>query len=278
VLPCIDTGQPDGATTPDGNYHCALLPGSPRPRTSSVLFSTLTGSSDVDWAVYRYDPVYAEQPIVGAPQVPACAETIESFVTFAYAGPLGMTDARSGEPLFSPLDTEDDLPEEVVKNLPTGYGIRVTRPHDTEPTEFNQRPAYASGFAQNGWLLAMDSVVKCIDSFEECLADDTGELSKHYRGNDIFFIDEEQPVELYLMWWQDDGKPGNRTGHYREKNKHAQALIDVSITTGVVDQFVVGDYIQIGITGPFSGNGRYVHGRCTDPRPTGKVDMVIENN
>ena len=80
-----------------------MLPGSPRPRTSSVLFSTLTGVDDVDWAIYRYDPVYAEVPIVGAPQVPACAETIRSFVTFAYAGPLGLTDARSGEPLFEPL-------------------------------------------------------------------------------------------------------------------------------------------------------------------------------
>jgi len=275
---CVDTGQPDGVNAPDGVYHCALLPGAPRPRTSSVLFSTLTGSTDVDWAVYRYDPVYAEQPIVGAPQVPACTETLHSFVTFAYAGPLGLLDARSGEKIFSPVDSAGDLPAEVVSNLPAGYGIRVTRPHNTEPSEFDPRPAYASGYAQNGWMLAMDSVVKCIDSFEECLADETGELSKHYRGNDIFFIDQEQPVELYLMWWRDDGKPGRRLGHQGGKNKHAKTLTDVSITTGVIDQFLVGDFIQTGITGPFSANGRYVHGSCADPRNTGKIDLVIETN
>jgi hypothetical protein len=275
---CIDTGQPDGMDMPDGAYHCALLPGAPRPRTSSVLFSTLTGPDDVDWAVYRYDPVYEEQPIVGAPQVPACTETLESFVTFAYTGPLDMRDARSGERVFIPVEEAGDLPGDVVNNVPDGYGIRVTRPHNTEPSEFNPRPAYASGYAQNGWLLAMDSVVKCIDSFEECLADETGELSKHYRGNDIFFIDEDEAVELYLAWWWDDGKPGKRRGHSNERNKHARKLTDASITTGVIDQFLVGDFIQTGITGPLSANGRYVHGGCADPRKTGKVDMVIETN
>jgi hypothetical protein len=52
----------------------------------------------------------------------------------------------------------------------------------------------------------------------------------------------------------------------------------VSLTTGVVDQFIVGDFINIGITGPFSGNGRYIHGRCKDPRKTNKVDITIETN
>jgi len=33
------------------------------------MFSTLTGHDDVDWAVYRYDPVYAEVPVVGAQQI-----------------------------------------------------------------------------------------------------------------------------------------------------------------------------------------------------------------
>ena len=43
---CVDLGQPaDPAASPepDGEFHCALLPGSPRPRTSAVMFSTLTG-------------------------------------------------------------------------------------------------------------------------------------------------------------------------------------------------------------------------------------------
>lgn len=267
---CVDTGVPDVLSlskVPDGNFHCALLPGAPRPRTSSVLFSTLTGKGDVDWAVYNYLPVYEETPIVGAPQVPACKETIDSFVSFAYAGPLGLKDARSGEPLFVPLNEAGRIPPEVRQKLPQGYGIRVTHADVTEATYENPRPGYASGFAQNGWLLANNSVVECIDDFEKCLADETGELSKHYEGNDIFFIDEDEPVKLYLMWWQDP--------LHNRKNKR---LVDVSITTGVIDQFIVGDFINIGITGPFSGNGRYVHGKCSDPRPTERVDITIETN
>ncbi len=134
---CVDTGQPgDPAASPepDGRYHCALLSGSPRPRTSSVMFSTLTGPDDVDWAVYRYDPVYAEVPIVGAPQVPACKETINSFVSFAYSGPLGLRDPRSGEPIFSPLQKAGRLPREIRDNIPEGYGIRVMRPSRYRPS------------------------------------------------------------------------------------------------------------------------------------------------
>ncbi|NNJ97449.1 MAG: hypothetical protein HKP12_09845 [Gammaproteobacteria bacterium] len=50
------------------------------------------------------------------------------------------------------------------------------------------------------------------------------------------------------------------------------------MTTGVIDQFIVRDFINIGTTGPFSGNGRYIHGRCWDPRETGKVNIIIETN
>ena len=142
------------------------------------------------------------------------------------------------------------------------------------------RQGYASGFGQNAWLLAQDSVVECIDNFEKCLADQTGELSKHYNYNDIFFVQEDTPVKLYLMWWIDNtGQRGSKhlnddhTGKSRSKQ-----LTDVSLTTGVIDQFIVGDFINIGITGPFSGNGRYIHGRCRDPRETDKVIITIETN
>jgi len=274
---CVDLGQPgdpSASPLPDGEFHCALLPGTPRPRTSSVLFSTLAGVRDVDWAIYRYDPAYAETPIVGAPQVPACKETIRSFVTFAYAGPLDLTDARSGEPIFVPLGEAGPLPDEIDKNLPEGYGIRVSRPSSYNPTSREPRVGYASGFGQNAWLLAEDSVVECIDDFEQCLADESGELSKHYNYNDIFFLDEDAPVTLYLMWWAGHGSHGSQRSDIDPNRR----LIDVSITTGVVDQFIVGDFINIGTTGPFSGNGRYIHGSCKDPRPTDKVDIVIENN
>ena len=273
---CVDLGQPgdpSASDSPDGEFHCALLPGAPRPRESSVLFSTLTGPKDVDWGVYKYDPVFGEQPIVGASQVPACRETLGSFVTFAYAGPLEMTDARSGEPLFVPLSEAGKLPREIKKSLPANYGIRVKRPNTFNPTRHNPRLGYASGFAQNGWFLAADSVVQCIDDFEACLADTTGELSKHYNDNDIFFVNEVEPVDLYLMWWSDGDK--NRK---RGSSKNRSRLTDVSITTGVVDQFIVGDFINIGNSGPFSANGRYIHGRCSDPRPTGRVNMTIETN
>jgi hypothetical protein len=266
---CVDLGQPSdpaASPDPDGDYHCALLPGSPRPRTSGVLMSTLTGPEDVDWGIYRYDPVFAEVPLVAAPQVPACRQTINSFVTFAYAGPMSLLDARSGEPLFAPLNDAGSLPREIRENLPDGYGIRVTRPSSYVPRKSNPRMGYASGYAQNAWLLAEDSVVECIDSFEKCLADATGELSKHYKYNDLFFLNEYEPVDLYLVWWVEDRSPWKRK------------LVDVSITTGVIDQFIVGDFIGIGTTGPFSGNGRYIHGRCNDPRPTGRVDIMIEYN
>lgn len=284
---CVDLGQPDdpaASPEPDGTYHCALLPGSPRPRTSGVMFSTLTGANDVDWAIYRYDPVYAEVPIVGAPQVPACKETINSFVSFAYAGPLDLKDARSGEPIFVPLNVAGSLPKEIRNKLPDGYGIRVKRPSRYKPSIYEPRQGYASGFAQNGWLLAQDSVVECIDNFEKCLADQTGELSKHYNYNDIFFMQEDTPVNLYLMWWVDNkGHRGNKWFNYDDDDRYykesgRKQLTDVSITTGVIDQFIVGDFINIGITGPFSGNGRYIHGRCKDPRRTNKVDIIIETN
>jgi hypothetical protein len=282
---CVDLGQPaDPAASPgpDGNYHCALLPGSPRPRTSAVMFSTLTGSQDVDWAVYRYDPVYAEVPIVGAPQVPACKETINSFVSFAYAGPLDLKDARSGEPLFTPFSAAGRLPGEIRDKLPEEYGVRVKRPLRYVPGVRDPRQGYASGFGQNAWLLAQDSVVECIDNFEKCLTDQTGELSKHYNYNDIFFVQEDAPVKLYLMWWVDnagqrDDKRLDDDDRYQGKSRSKQ-LTDVSLTTGVIDQFIVGDFINIGITGPFSGNGRYIHGSCKDPRKTNKVDIIIETN
>lgn len=299
---CVDLGQPDdpaASPEPDGFYHCAILPGSPRPRTSGVLFSTLTGPNDVDWAIYRYDPVYGEVPIVGAPQVPACRETINSFVSFAYAGPLELTDARTGEPIFTPPNAAGRLPKEISDKLPDGYGIRVTRPSHYKPSANEPRAGYASGFAQNGWLLAQDSVVECIDNFEKCLADQSGELSKHYNYNDIFFMQTDVPVKLYLMWWVDNqGHRGNKWSDYiddyqgqrwnkwsdynddywDDQGSGGKQLTDVSITTGVIDQFIVGDFINIGITGPFSGNGRYLHGRCSDPRKTNKVDIVIETN
>lgn len=291
---CVDTGQPgDPAASPepDGSYHCALLPGSPRPRTSGVMFSTLTGTEDVDWAVYRYDPVYAEVPIVGAPQVPACKETINSFVSFAYAGPLNLKDARSGEQIFTPLNTAGHLPKEILDNLPQGYGVRVSRPSRYKPSVHEPRQGYASGFAQNGWLLAQDSVVECIDNFEKCLADETGELLKHYNYNDIFFLNEDAPVKLYLMWWvekkglsaharfdEDDVDDDDSDDDRYKKKSQGKQLTDVSITTGVVDQFILGDFINIGITGPFSGNGRYIHGTCRDPRKTNRVEIVIETN
>lgn len=284
---CVDLGQPaDPAASPgpDGEYHCALLPGSPRPRTSGVMFSTLTGAQDVDWAVYRYDPVYAEVPIVGAPQVPACKETINSFVSFAYAGPLDLKDARSGELLFTPLSAAGRLPGEIRGKLPEGYGVRVKRPSRYVPGVRDPRQGYASGFGQNAWLLAQDSVVECIDNFEKCLADQTGQLSKHYNYNDIFFVQEDTPVKLYLMWWVDNAGQRGEKGfgdddddRYGGKSRRKQ-LTDVSLTTGVIDQFIVGDFINIGITGPFSGNGRYIHGRCKDPRKTNKVDIIIETN
>ncbi|GEA61623.1 hypothetical protein VCO01S_28160 [Vibrio comitans NBRC 102076] len=286
---CIDVPKPDDPkdweareyaeekgmeyiAVPDGNYHCAIESGSPRPRTSSVLMSTLTGIDDVDWAVYDYKAYYKQQPIVAAPQVPACEENLTQFVTFAYAGPLGMKDARSpNTKLFIPLEDAGNLPDEVMDKLPGNYGIRVIRPDTFRPNRNNPRIGYASGYAQNAWLLAPHSIKECIDSFEKCL--EVPELNSHYVGNDIFFIEEEQNVRLYLMWWIDS----NSRSRW-EKFRNQYRLYDVSITTGVIDQFLLGDFISISQSGPFTGNGRYVHGKCSDPRRRGQVDMTIETN
>jgi hypothetical protein len=46
----------------------------------------------------------------------------------------------------------------------------------------------------------------------------------------------------------------------------------------VVDQFIVGDFNNIAQSGPFSANGRYIHGKCTDPRVNGRADIIIETN
>ncbi|TCI02414.1 hypothetical protein EZV61_13735 [Corallincola luteus] len=285
---CIDTAKPDDPAlwrereeaeangeeflgAPDGVYHCAIQSGSPRPRTSSVLMSTLTGVNDVDWGIYRYKPAYREQPIVAAPQVPACEQNLKQFVSFAYMGPLGLRDARTGEELFTPVGEVGDLPDDVIDNIPNGYGIRVNYPDKFNPRRNNPRIGYASGFAQNAWLLAPHSIKECIDSFEKCLAEE--ELRSHYDGNDIFFINEQESVDLYLAWWVNDPSK-YRWQDYLKRYK----LYDVSITTGVIDQFLLGDFISIGTTGPFTANGRYVHGRCSDPRPGGRVDMTIETN
>lgn len=155
----------------------------------------------------------------------------------------------------------------------------------------NTPPNFSCAFtSQNGWLLAQDSVVECIDDFEKCLADDSGELSKHYNYNDIFFIDEKTPITLRLMWWKENRSNNNRKWSYKNDNdndkdddkdrpnRRNRKLTDVSMTTGVVDQFIVGDFINIGVTGPFSANGRYVHGKCRDPRKTGKAEITIETN
>lgn len=282
---CVDNGQPgerDERANPDGIYHCALLPGAPRPRESSVFFSTLTTLKDVDWAVYHYDPIYDIQPIVGAPQVPACAENLGSFISFAYAGPINMLDGRSGEPLFTAIEEAGELPDEIknsLAKLPETHGIRVTRPNSFEASATTPRTGYASGFGQNGWLLAPDSVVQCIDDFETCLADTSGDLNRHYAGNDLFFVDEDEPVTLYLMWWVDlDAQvPGFNGGSMLDFLQKLR-LTDASMTTGVVDQFIVGDFINIGTSVPFSAAGRYVHGACNDPRTDGAANVIIETN
>lgn len=64
------------------------------------------------------------------------------------------------------------------------------------------------------------------------------------------------------MWWADNaGQRGDKRfdngddDRYQGESRNKQ-LTDVSLTTGVIDQFIMGDFINIGITGPFSGNGR----------------------
>jgi len=74
------------------------------------------------------------------------------------------------------------------------------------------------------------------------------------------------PVTLYLVWWLDDD------------TNNTERLIDASVSTGVIDLFIVEGFIKTGITGPFSSNGRYINDLSTDPWPTGKVNITIETN
>lgn len=86
--------------------------------------------------------------------------------------------------------------------MPCGYGIRVTTPDTVRPTKRKSRIGYASGCAQDAWLLAANSVKECIDSFEKCLA--VGALKSHDQDNDIFFINEVTDIHLMRMCWLDD--------------------------------------------------------------------------
>lgn len=110
------------------------------------------------------------------------------------------------------------------------------------------------------------------------VADTTGELSKHYENDDIFFINEEENVDLYLMWWAEIDREYYRGLSHEERKAYRQRLIDVSMITGVIDQWTAGDYIDLGKVLPLVANGRYIHGKCTDPRKGGKATIRIEPN
>ena len=81
-------------------------------------------------------------------QPPACRENLYTFPTFAYAGPLNLRDARSGEFLFQEVSEFKGIPKEIRKKLPEGYGLRVRRPGFFIPTSNNPRPGYTSGYGE----------------------------------------------------------------------------------------------------------------------------------
>ena len=143
-------------------------------------------------------------------------------------------------------------------------------------------------------IVVVDDEPEIRETLQEYLGLQGYRVTTASGGADLRRIVEDEPIDLYLMWWVDVPDSGNgddegddegddrrrRPGRGRgpRADIDPNQLIDVSITTGVIDQFIVGDFINIGITGPFSGNGRYLHGTCSDPRDTGRVDITIENN
>ena len=227
-----------------------------------MLSSALVGPDDVDVAVYDYDPSYGEVTMIGMAQTPACRENIDFFPTVAWAGPLSLTDARSGEPLFRPLSGFDGLPDDIVFGLPAGYGIRVTPPAARyEPSRSEPRPGFYSGFGQNAWLYNPGTqIFPCVEDAASCIADPG---STHFDNNDFFFLKSDSPVELYALWWAERGI-GNR------------AVRDAAMVVGTKDNFTPGDFAALGIQAKATGNGRSIHGQCRDPRPTGEVDITIE--
>jgi hypothetical protein len=263
--PAFPGGPPGfGSCVPLGPFSgtCDLSAGAPRPRAGIAMSSALVGPDDVDAAVYNYDPRFGEVTMIGIAQAPACRETIDFFPTVAWAGPLDLTDARSGEPLFQPLGAFDGLPEEIVLGLPAGYGIRVTPPAaQYQPGASDPRPGFYSGFGQSAWLYNRGTqIVPCVEDAESCIADPD---STHFDNNDFFFVNSVSPVDLYAIWWAERGIGERKVG-------------DAAMVIGTTDSFTPGDFAALDVQAKATGNGRDIHGRCRDPRPTGRVDITIE--
>lgn len=263
--PAFPGGPPSfGTCVPLGPFSgtCDLSAGAPRPRAGIAMSSALVGSDDVDAAVYNYDPSFGQVTMIGIAQTPACRENINFFPTVAWAGPLDLTDARSGEPLFQPRDNFDGLPKEVKESLPVGYGLRVTPPAEGYwPRRSTPRPGFYSGFGQNAWLYNLGTqIVPCVEDAESCIADP---VSTHFDNNDHFFLAATVPIRLYALWWA-------------ERGTRPRTVRDAAMVIGTVDAFTPGDFAALEFQGKATGNGRDIHGRCRDPRPTGRVDILIE--
>ena len=252
---CVPLGPSTGT--------CDLSAGSPRPKASAVFFSTLVGPADVDVGVYEYLPTWGEVGLVAIAQVPACAENIHFFPTVTWAGPLGLTDARTGEHLFQPPESFDRIPDQILEGLPEGYGLRMTRPAEGyNPTPNDPRPGFHSGHGWDAWLYNRGTqIMPCGTDPEICATDP---LSTHLLHNDYFHVAATAPVTLYALLWADKGVGDNR-----------KQIADVSMAVGITDRFTPGDYAFLEIFGKAAGNGRSIHGTCSDPRATGKVDILL---
>ncbi len=255
---CVPLGAPGGPAAGT----CDLSAGAPRPNAGIAMSSALVGRDDVDVAAYDYEPRFGEVTMIGIAQTPACRENIDFFPTVAWAGPLELTDARSGELLFQALDEVEDLPEEVGAGLPDGYGIRVTPPAPRYvPRRGSPRPGYYTGFAQSAWLYNLGTQIEpCVEDAEACIADPG---STHFDHNDVFFLAAEAPLRLYALWWAERG-----TGRRKVR--------DAAMVIGTTDRFTPGDFAALEFQNKAAGSGRDVHGRCRDPRPTGRVDITVE--
>jgi hypothetical protein len=88
----------------------------------------------------------------------------------------------------------------------------------------------------------------------------------HFDNNDYFYFRGAEKVKLFAIWWLD------RQDHGDE----ARELFDVAMSFGTTDFYTPGDYAALGPAAQSVGSGRAIHGRCTDPRTTGKVDIHIE--
>jgi hypothetical protein len=278
---------------------CDLAPGTARPNIGVVYRSRLVGPRDIDWGIWNYSPNMGKVPMVLIPSVGACVENLNKFPSVVIAGPINLLDPDSGERIFAPPRDFDFLPTEIInkiKSLDRTYGIRLVQQRDDYvPSEADPRPGYFSIFGPGASLYFKGtSVDPCVENYQTCL---NNPESDHFDYNDFFFLENDEPVSLYYAVWDEEiyalnneyrflrqerdqekarifsGQKYSRDKLIKLEAQLDKFIVDVGLVMGTRDSMTSGDSLRQSYLGAATGGGRNNHGTCTNPVPTGKVDV-----